>query len=356
MYAQLNFMSVKDLGLKPQQLMTLDMAKVGHRNLSPERFQVIKDKLLAIEGVEAVTRATEEPINDSGFESELTFASKTLNLESHYVDLDFLNVIGAKVVAGRNFAPELAATDTVSSILLNETAFRQLGLRSINQQIAVKHGDELKRFNVIGKVKDIQAYGFESVVGPSAYFASDYQFHGRKNIILRLNNQDFSTTVAKIVKLWMQIEPGKDPYFTFADETLVKMNETYATSQRIIFCFGLLTFLISIFGLIGFAAYNAKLRLKEVAVRRILGASTSSLLQLLNFDFLVLLLFANFLGDLLAYIYMEKWFATFAYRVEMPWAVFIGTNAFVVFATILVVSLQSLKAIYMKPVTVLKYE
>jgi putative ABC transport system permease protein len=364
MYAQLNFMKEKDLGLKPAQLMTLAMFKSEHQNLSPERFRAIEKRLLAINGVEAVTRATEQPINDSGFSDDLIYGDKTLMVEARYVDPNYLSVIGGKVTEGRDFAEQLIATDSISSILINEMAYRQLGLdRGVNQQItmkddelAVKDDEKLRKYRVIGKVKDIQAYGFEQPVGPTIYLVADYQLHARRNIILRLSASHFAETVSEIKKVWMEIEPGKDPDYTFADESFAQMNATYEMSQRIIFYFGMLTLLVAVFGLVGAAAYSAKLRIKEVAVRKVLGASTGSLLKLLNRDFVILVVIANVLADVVAYVYMEKWFTGFAYRIDMPFDVFILANLVVLFITMFTVSWQSLKAVNSKPANVLKYE
>jgi len=355
-YAQLQFMKQKDMGLNPKQLMSLSIAKYGNRNLNPERFQTIKKRLLAINGVEDVTRATEQPVNDSGWSNDIRFGNTTLNVESRFVDPNYFEVIRGKIWKGRDFSMQLLATDTLQSLILNETAFRKLGLSSVDQPVKIDEGDEQQNYNVIGVVKDIQAYGFEQEIIPTIYFAGDYQGHWRRNIIIRLNSPDISKTITDITELWREIEPGSDPYYTFADEVFAKMNKGYETSRQIIFSFGMLTLIISIFGLISFAAYSAKMRVKEIAVRRILGASLSSLLQLLNKDFVRLVIIANILADLLAYIYMEKWFAHFAYHIEMPYILFLIANACIVVLTIFTVSVQSIRAVKTNPVDVLKYE
>ncbi|RZK53486.1 MAG: FtsX-like permease family protein [Pedobacter sp.] len=336
--------------------MTLDIGDFKKRNLSPAAFQSIKDRLLAINGVEDVARATEEPINDSGFSNDLSFADKKLSVESRFVDVNYLKVIGGKVVQGRDFSSNLFATDSVQSILLNETAFAKLGLTKVNQQIGINLGDDIKQFNVIGKVQDIQAYGFEQEVVPTVYLVADYQFHWRRNIILRLSPQNIATTMSNIKKTWMEIEPGRDPIYSFADETFQKMNKAYETSNKVIFYFGSLTLIISVFGLIGFAAYSAEIRTKEVALRRILGATTANLLKMLNKDFLWLVVIANILADVLAYVYMNKWFAGFAYRISMPFDMFLIANLSIVVITILTVSWQSLRAVNSNPARVLKAE
>ncbi|WP_199117535.1 ABC transporter permease [Pedobacter sp. ASV28] len=98
------------------------------------------------------------------------------------------------------------------------------------------------------------------------------------------------------------------------------------------------------------------IRVKEVVLRRVLGASTGSLLKCLNKDFLILVMLANIFADLLAFIYMKKWFAGIAYRIDMPFGMFIMANLVIVLITIITVSWQSLRAVNSKPAKVLKYE
>lgn len=355
-FAQLNFMKQKDIGLKSSQLLSFRVAKYTNRVLNPANFESIKNRLLAVKGVEEVTRATEQPINDSGFEDNVTYKNTTLSTESRYVDPNYLTVLGAKLAQGRNFSYQLLGTDSLQSVIVNETAFQKLGLTAINSQVAIDGEDEAKKFNVIGVVKDIQVYGFDQPIMPTIYLVSDYKFHWRTNIIVRLSTQDIKQTTSDLKAVWEEIEPGAEIKLVFADEVFAKMNHSYEVSEKIIFSFGMITFLVSVFGLIGFAAYTVKIRLKEIAVRRILGASTSSLLQLLNKDFVKLVLIASLLADVLAFIYMKKWFAGFAYRIEMPYMVFITVNILIVCITILTVSFQSIKAVKSKPVDALKYE
>ncbi|MEE1944810.1 ABC transporter permease [Pedobacter sp. KR3-3] len=355
-FAQLNFIKQKDLGLKSDQLLSFRIAKYTNRVLPPAHFESIKNRLLAIKGVEDVTRSTEQPINDSGFEDNVSYNNTKISAESRYVDPNYLTVLGAKLAQGRNFSYQLLGTDSLQSIIVNETAFRKLGLDKINAQVAIEGDDEAKKFNVVGVVKDIQVYGFDQPIMPTIYLVSDYALHWRTNVIVRLSTRDLAQTTSAITELWKEIEPGAEIKPVFVDEVFAKMNHSYEVSEKIIFFFGMVTFLISVFGLIGFAAYTAKIRLKEIAVRRILGASTTSLLQLLNKDFVKLVLIASVLADVLAYIYMKKWFAGFAYRIDMPYLVFILVNAAIVLLTVLTVSIQSLKAVKSKPVDALKYE
>ncbi|MDT4853699.1 ADOP: acidobacterial duplicated orphan permease [compost metagenome] len=226
----------------------------------------------------------------------------------------------------------------------------------INKQLSLITDDEYLPLNVIGVVKDIQTYGFNEAVTPTVYFVRDYPFHWRTNVIVRLNTGKISGTMEELKKVWKEIEPAAEPKFVFISEVIEKMNSSYETSKKIIFSFGLLTILVSLFGLIGFAAYHAKLRVKEIAIRKILGASVIALLQMLNKDFVKLVALATIFADILAYIYMHRWFAGFAYRIDMPYAIFISVNGLILLVTVFTVSLQSLKAVKANPVAALKYE
>ena len=180
--------------------------------------------------------------------------------------------------------------------------------------------------------------------------------HWRRIIIFRLSTSNLQETTAAIKHAWKDIDPGAEPKFIYADEVFAKMNKSYEISSQIIFSFGMVTLIISVFGLIGFAAFNAKMRIKEIAVRRILGATTTSLLKLLNIDFVKLVIVAMLLANFMAYIYMQQWFKGFAYRVDMPLSIFIIVNLSIILITILTVSLQSISAIKENPVKALKYE
>lgn len=355
-YAQLSFMKQKDLGLMANQIMSVGIAKHQTRKLNPDGFSFIKNRLLAINGVEAVTRATEQPINDSGFEDDISFNNTTLSVEARYVDANYFETIGGEILKGRSFSDKMLGTDSVQSIILNETAFKKLGLTQENTAIDIVREDTKVKLNVIGIVKDIQAHGFTNAIMPTAYLVGEYSNYFRRNVIFRLNTTNLKETTAAIKTVWSTIDPGADPKFVFVDEVFAKMNHSYEVSSEIIFSFGMVTLIISVFGLIGFAAFNAKMRIKEIAVRKILGATTVSLLKLLNLDFVKLVLVAMVLADSIAYIYMQKWFNTFAYRIDMPFIVFGVVNLTIILITILTVSLQSIRAVNENPVKALKHE
>lgn len=356
-YAQLQYMKNKDLGIEPKLLVNLGVANHKHRNLNPNEFESIRQRLLTIKGVEDVSRSVDMPINDSGFEDDIEFRGIKQKVDAKYTDPNYLSVVKGKIIAGRGFSAQKMSTDTLNSVVINQTLFNKLALSpNLDQQIGIYVNDELKKFNIIGVVKDIQIYGFETKINPTIYLTSDFKFHWRQNIIIRINAHNITETIGDIKKTWRQIEPGEEPSISFVDEIVAKMNLSYEISGRLIFLFGSLTLLVSLFGLLSIAAYSAKIRLKEIAVRRVLGASTGSLLKLLNKDLVKLVLAANIIADVLAYIYMSNWFKVFTYRIEMPFILFLSVNIASVLLAIAIVSLQSMRAVKADPVKMLKYE
>ncbi|GEM_PF-219255 len=355
---QLNFMKNKDLGMQADQIMVLSINDYGHRKLNPEQFSSIKQRLENIKGVMQVSRSTDGIVGEGGWKKDFSYQGKTTQLIARYNDLNYLNILKANILKGRDFSERFIATDTLNNVIINETALKTMGLKQgVGEAITFKNDDdELQRFNVIGVVKDIQNEGFDKSIKPTVYLASDYQWHWRRVALISLSNENIAETIAQVKKVWKEIEPAVDPSYSFADEKFAALNAAYERMARVMFSFSTITLLVSILGLFTLAAYTAKIRIKEIAIRKILGASTASILQLLNADLVKLVIIANILGDVFAYIYMNKWFEEFVYRIDMPILPFLIVNIGTIMITIITVSLQSLNAVRANPVNALKYE
>lgn len=354
---QLNFMKNKDLGMQADQIMVLGINDYGHRKLNPEQFSAIKQRLSNIKGVMQVSRSTDGIVGEGGWKQDFSYEGKTAQLITRYNDINYLNILKAKILQGRDFSEKFIATDTLNNVIINETALKTMGLKQgVGEVISYAKEDKIEYFNVVGVVKDIQNEGFDKSIKPTVYMALDYQWHWRKVALISLSNKNIAETIDQVKKVWKEIEPAADPSYSFADEKFAKLNAAYERMTKIMFSFSAITLLVSILGLFTLAAYTAKIRIKEIAIRRILGASTSSILRLLNADLVKLVIIANILGDVFAYIYMNKWFEEFVYRIEMPILPFLIVNIGTILITILTVSLQSLGVVRANPVNALKYE
>ncbi|WP_208112372.1 FtsX-like permease family protein [Pedobacter metabolipauper] len=356
MNAQLNYMKNKDLGMEANQVMALGIRNFKNRSLNPAEFSSIRQRLMGIDGVEDISRSTDGLVGESNWKHDFTYNGKTSELITKYNDINYLNLLKAKIVMGRGFSEKLMATDTLTSIVLNEAAFIAMNLKEINVVIDLKDGDRIQHVNVVGVVKNIQNEGFDRAIKPAAYLAGDFKWHWRSVVLLRLRGSNIAETITNIKNVWKEIEPDGEPRYSFANEKFAKLNAVYERMASVMFAFSTITLLVSVMGLFTLAAYSSKLRLKEIAIRKILGASTISILKLLNVDLVRLVVAANIFADVFAYIYMNHWFKDFVYRIDIPFMPFLLVNIATIVLTIITVSIQSVSAVKANPVRALKYE
>ncbi|MES2419343.1 MAG: ABC transporter permease [Bacteroidota bacterium] len=357
MKAQLNYMKESSLGMKPDQVMALQIQSYDNRQLNPAQFASIKQRLLNINGVKEVSRSTDGIISNTSWKMDFDYKGSTTTASANYNDFGYLKLLKAEIVAGRDFSEKLMATDTLESVILNETAARTIGLKQgVGEVLDVKTEGKSHKYTVIGIIKDIKNEGFDKAVKPTVYLTADFKWHWRKVVYLRISSNEIGETIKEVRKTWKEIEPKVEPVYSFADYDFAKLNAGYERMAKVMFSFSFITLLVSLMGLFSLAAYNSKIKVKEIAIRKILGASTTSVLKLLNADMVKLVIIANVLADLCAYIYMQQWFTTFVYRIDIPLFPFLLVNMGTIVLTIITVSVQSIKAVKASPVKALKYE
>ncbi|KQC01676.1 ABC transporter permease [Pedobacter sp. Hv1] len=358
MNAQLNYMKNKDMGMQMDQVVALSVRKFDNRRLNPEQFQHIKNRLLQINGVKMLARATDGLIGEGIWQKDYTYNGVKTQFIARYTDLDYFKLINAKLIAGRDFSKSLYATDTIDNAIVNETVVNTLGLKNggIGQYLSYDNDGNKQKIKIIGVVKNIQSEGFEKQIKPTIYLAGNFTTIWRSRILLSLEPQNVSNTMRQITALWKEIEPEQTPILKFESEKFANLFVGYERMGKIMLSFSIITLLISFLGLLTLAAFNAKIRIKEIAIRRILGASTQAILGLLNKDLIKLVLMANILADVFAYLYIQNWFTTFAYRINLPIGLFIMVNIVTIVFTLFIVSIQSLSAVKANPVKALKYE
>lgn len=355
---QVNYMKNKDLGMQTHHILSLNVRKFENRALNPSQFKTIKARLLNIKGVKNLARATDGLIGEGIWKKDVVYNGNKMQFVARYTDLDYFKLIKAKIIGGRDFSKELYATDTLNSVIVNETALKTLGVKNdgIGNYLTYEHDGKPKRVRIIGVVRDIQSEGFEQHIKPTIYLAGNFATVWRSRILLQLETKDIADAVKDISKVWKEIEPEQAPIYSFEDEKFARLSASYERMVKIIFCFGTVTLFVSILGLFALAAYSANIRVKEIAIRKVLGASTRSILTLLNADLVKLVILANALADLFAYIYMSKWFEGFAYHIDISIATFMFVNVVTIAITIITVSMQSMNAVKANPVNALKYE
>ena len=277
-------------------------------------------------------------------------------VQLNYVDYDFSRTLELQPVAGRLFAREFPA-DTSGRIVLNEAAAKQFGF--LNPQAAIGrkvHSDfqgNTNTFEVIGVVKDFHFKDLHVAVEPYALLLNRMQF---SYLIVHSRPGAPGPLLSSLSAAWHKLDPNEPFEFSFLDEDFQK---NYASEERLsamIGYFTVMAILISCLGLFGLASFSAEQRIREIGIRKVLGASISGIVMLLSLDFMKLVGLAMLIASPVAYWIMHQWLQDFAYQVPIDWKVFVVTFVCTLAITLVTIGFQAVRAGLANPVKSLKTE
>jgi putative ABC transport system permease protein len=353
-YNQLNYIRNKDIGFNRNQVIIID-----HANTLGDQVTSFKNELLQISGVQNATMSGYLPVNYNR-NSNTYFTSPTLNpntginMQTWTVDENYIPTLDLKILQGRNFSQQFPTDST--GIVINEAAAKFLATKDLlNKKIyTLKDGQATEQlsFHIIGIVKNFNFSSLRDVVTPLALFL------GKDNggISVRINSTDIPNVIAQIKNKWKAIAPTQSFDYSFMDDDF---NKLYAGEQRtgqIFITFAMLAILIACLGLFGLVTYAAEQRVREIGVRKVLGASVSNIAGMLSKDFLKLVVISAIIAFPLAWWAMNKWLQSFAYRININAWVFVIAGVLALLIALITVSFQAIKAAMANPVKSLRTE
>ena len=353
-YQQLNFIQNKDLGFKKDQVLIVeDFFTAGQKAVS------LKEEIAQLAQVQSVTISGFLPTpswrtDTTFFKEGSTEQENALNMQKWIVDSDYVSTLNMEIIAGRDFNREFAADST--AMILNESALAVLGMTP-EEALGIRLSDNFEQENtqlytVIGIVKN---FHFESLRdGIEALSLSLGNSNGY--MAVKLKAGDFSSALSTIEGLWNKVAPGQLFNYRFMEDSF---NTTYEAEQRlgrIFIIFTTLSIMIACLGLFGLAAFNAEKRVKEIGVRKVMGASVRQITYRLTIDFLKLVGVAILISLPIGWYAMSKWLEDFSYRIEIGWGVFAFAAFLAIAIAIVTVSYQSIKAAIVNPVKSLRSE
>lgn len=349
--SQLKYMRSEDLGFSANQVVYIKNISMFNK---PEKFAPVRDKILKIPGIKSVTVATGVPDGSENGGNGYTVNGVQKSIDFVDVDFDYFETLDIKLKDGRFFS-NTYKTDTANSAIINESAVAKYGIKNpIGQTMRGCNID----YKIVGVAKDFKAQGFESAVQPTIYAIKNPCGNFKTQIMVKIEENKMAEALAALKAQWPQINPqdGEDFRYEFLDELYGKLFNKQEQLQSVFFSAALLTIFIAILGLFAFAKYITNGRIKEIAVRKILGASDIQIFKLINSSFFIMVLAANVISWPVAYILTKKWLETFAYRIDLPVLPFISSALITILLTVLTVSTQAKKAVKANPVDALKYE
>ncbi len=339
---QMNFMEMKDLGFNQQNVITIDgISKLG------TQAEVLKEELLQQAGVVKASMHTGEP----GSKAVMSFSTyKTpvmtdaITINTYFGDHEFIDWIGFRLLKGRGF--DVNRVSDSSSVVLNESAVRALGL---GDPIGAELNEGL---HVIGVVSDFHWESLRNPIAPVAIMIGKNYYQ----LGFRLEERQGNAFLQVLESKWKHQLPDEPLQYHFLDDNFGDLLKKERVFGRAIGFFTVLAIFISCLGLYGLSAFTAEQRTKEIGIRKVLGATASNIVGMLNRKFSVLIGISILLATPLAYYVMMQWIEGFAYRAEWGIWTFMGSMLVAFFIALLTVSFHSLRAALINPSDTLKYE
>jgi len=359
-YQQMQFVSRKDLGFNKQQVLTVHIDDLDVRN----RIAPLKAQLLRNSAIERVATAG-NPIgnNDLGqrnyyFEDLRGMVSTNATIVQELViDADYLPTLEIQVLAGRNFSTE-RQTDKTESVLINETLQNELGWEdAIGKKVKYPVNDEgeLVEKNVIGVVKDFHTYSLQHKVQPMVLVLPARPAM-EDNLYIRIKSDDTEAALHHIETTYREFDKINPLEFNFLDQNFARQYAAEQKQEQLSLVFTVLAVFIACLGLFGLAAFTAQQRVKEIGIRKALGASVTNIITLLSGEFVRLVILSAAIAIPLASWAMNKWLDGFAYHVETSVWVYLLSGIAALTIALLTVSVQAFMAAVADPVKSLRAE
>lgn len=358
-YQQLHFVMNKDLGFNKAQVLTFHI----HDKSARTKIAAIKSQLLQNPAVENVGIAG-NPIgnNDIGGGDFNLGADGKINAESKIVenlivDEDFIPTLQIKMAKGRNFSKSMV-TDQKESIIVNQTLVNEMGWKDAVGKIVRTGVDEKGNVisqTIIGVVKDFNTYSLQHKVSPMV-MEMPAKANDQDNMYVRIGKNNIPATLDYISKVYGRFDIENKVEFHFLDQNFARQYQTEQKQGNILFIFTVLAISIACLGLFGLVTFTAEQRVKEIGIRKVLGASITNIVTLLSQDLMKLVLVATVIASPLAWYGMSKWLQSFAYRIDIQWWVFATAGIIAITIAFVTVSVQSVKAATANPAKSLKSE
>jgi putative ABC transport system permease protein len=352
-YRQLQYIQNADLGFNKDAVLT--MGYVGQ--LHPQ-YDAFKADLLKNAAIKEIGRSSRIPsgrlLDFQGGTVLVDGVMKPIkdDLKCISTDYGFIPTYGMKMVAGRNFSK--AFSTDFNNFIANEAAVRSLGWKTPQNAIGkdITYGDVSGK--VIGIVKDFHFESLHQTITPLLFrLPSNNGYHV---LSVKVNSRNVQTAVSSLQATWHKYLPDTPFDFTFLDDKFRQLYNSEQQQGNLFTIFSCIAIFIACLGLCGLSAFTITQRVKEIGVRKVLGASVRQIVLELSKDFLLLVLISAVIAIPVAGWSMHEWLADFAFHTEMSWWIFAAAGIIALIIAFVTISFQSIKAALANPVKSLRSE
>src|SRR5215204_3087428 len=347
-FRQMRYMQQKELGFDKNHIVNIPY-NVGLN----DRFDAFRTELLSNSYIKNVGRSSRIPTgrlldaNGSRIKRSDTLEPANADIKFVSADQDFIPTYGVRIVAGRGFSRDFS-TDT-GSFLLNEAAVRALGFKANDDVIGRDFGYGNRTGKVIGVFNDFHFESMHQRILPLVLLvprsANDYG-----NTSIKITGTNIPAALAHIEKTWQKFLPESPYQYNFLDENFERLYLSEERQKTIFTFFAFIAIFIACLGLFGLSAFAILQRIKEIGIRKVLGADVNTIVALLSKDFLKLVLLAAIIAFPIAWYAMDSWLRDFAYRINVGWWVFVVAGIIAGIVAFVTISFQAIKAAIANPV------
>jgi putative ABC transport system permease protein len=354
-YRQMIFMRNQDKGLTMDQMLIINGPSVVDEKVAKQRLTTLKNQISKIPNVLSVATSAAIPGGGynwgTGMRRDGSQREESKNGSVVWVDPDFVPAYGITLLSGRNFNPNIKSD--MESVLVNEAALTAFGLgnaeHALNEKI-ILGGDTVA---ILGVLKN---YHWNSLKTEHSPFLLKADTISRRNYSIHLSGTNMPDAIAAIEGQFKEIFPGNPFDYYFLDDFFNKQYQDDQQFARIFGLFAILAILIACLGLWGLAAFTTTQKLKEIGIRKVLGASVTSIMSLLSWQFFKLVLIASVIALPLTWYGIDTWLKNFAFRIGLQWDLFVIPVIVLSVIALGTVSLQILRGANINPAKILRSE
>ncbi|MFN2440523.1 MAG: FtsX-like permease family protein, partial [Chitinophagaceae bacterium] len=355
-FRQLSYMQDKSLGFNKDHIVNLAYASSLN-----DSYEAFKTELLSNTNVQSVSRSSRIPSGrlldamGSQINHGDSLAPTKADIKYVLIDEGFVPTFGLKTVAGRNFSKDFAG-DSVSFVV-NEAAVKALGLKSPQDVLGKQFGYGMRKGQLIGVVNDFHFESLHQRILPMVFLMrGDGRAGGYGNLSIKISGNNIPVALAHIEKVWKSFLPEAPYDYTFLDNRFERLYETEQKQGTIFTVFSFIAIFIACLGLLGLSAFAISQRVKEIGIRKVLGADAGNIVGLLSKDFLKLVVIALVVAIPIAWYAMNRWLQDFSYRINIDWWVFAVAGVLAILIALITVSFQAIRSAMTNPVKNLRTE
>jgi len=360
---QMQFIQSAKLGLNKDQVL------IAKNAFAPQDRRAFLNEISQLPGIKTAT-AADGVVGGQNWTNGMSLKgsqnSQLINFLS--VGNDFVEAMGMQVKEGRSFSSKFPADtmndgiprgpldQNIGSVMVNETALKDLGIPepAVGKQLLWGNdNDTMYYVTIIGVLKDFHFTSLKNHIKPFAFINDPRR---QWYFTIKLSTDNLKATLAQLENSWKKFSSDRPFEYTFLDETYAKLYQSETRFQKVFISLVVLGIIIACLGLFGLSTFAAQRRIKEIGIRKVLGATAVSVVTLLSKDFLKLVVIALLIATPVAWYVMNKWLQDFAYRVNIQWWVFIIAAVIALLIAFFTIGAQAFKAAVANPVKSLRTE